>query len=1229
MRQTHQSIINNIQLIILNTLLKLFNFKANSSIFMRSCSAGLFFILLIIAGKLNAQAPGYEWAKNSSNSTLFTMGNSTTTDFAGNIYVTGFYQQSSITFGAFTLINSGGMDAFIVKYDASGNVIWAKSAGGTLNDYPKSISTDVTGNIYVTGFFTSATISFGANTLTNVSANKTDIFIVKYDLIGNVIWAKSAGGTLNDESTSINIDVSGNVVLTGFYQAPITFGSTTLSGGSFFLVKYDSSGNVIWAKSAGSAGSSRGNCTTTDPAGNVYVTGYYSSSTITFGAFILSNAGGSDLFIVKFDPLGNVVWAKSEGNTGSEEGTGIITDISGNVYLTGQFSSSSLNIGAFTLSNIGQLDIFIVKYDPSGNVLWAKGAGGISFEGSKSITRDLSGNVYLTGQFTSNLINFGSTTLNNADISSTTNDIFIVKYDPLGNLLWATRAGGASGDQGECIHIDAFGNIYLVGSYFSSVTFGTTTLTNVGGNDIFVVKFCGTSLNPSVSIVASTNNVCSGTSITITATPTNGGASPTYNFKVNGTTVQNTTSNTYTSTGFINSNAVTCVMTSNAPCASPATTTSNSVTININPSVVPAVAIVASTNNVCSGTSITITATPTNGGASPIYNFKVNGSTVQNTTSNTYTTTGFVNTDAVTCEMTSNATCPSPSIAISSAVSMIINNCAGVNAWTGAVSNVWSNTGNWSLGVLPGNGDDFLIPNSALQNPVISTNLAPIFNDITIESNRNLIVNTNGSINIDGILNNSGTITVNSGGSLVQTINSTLAGSGNYIVKRAIQSGQRFFGSPIQNQNVTTIGISATGSNGAQVIPVQTPSPFRCNADSVAANSPYGNIMEMNENAIPIDNCAQSLWSVKSSGNYSNGKGYAAYANGATTLNFSGTVNNGTVSYTGLTRQAGLIDQWSGPQTRGWHLVSNPYPSPIRLTNGDLGPDFDNAIYLFDGTSFSSVSLNVSDAVIAVGQGFQIRKSVVGGTADFTLNNSYREAGNPTFFSQNASITQYMNLVLTGNNQQKVAMIYFDGNASSAFDPQYDANCLFGVPNSSLIYTTEQNGELLSVDARPDLSSNPQQTIPVGIYDAMPGNFQLSFESISTIGQPVYLEDLKLNTLQQVTDSTIYPFTTVSGDSRDRFLLHFFGNPTAIDDKNDYQITLFPNPTNQNTSLLLNSGHGFNAIDVIDVAGRIVLSNTIKQSDNLITLNTLNLNAGVYFVKLMGASQQTIKFIKY
>jgi uncharacterized delta-60 repeat protein len=763
-----------------------------------------------------------------------------------------------------------------------------------------------------------------------------------------------------------------------------------------------------------------------------------------------------------------------------------------------------------------------------------------------------------------------------------------------------------------CSALQANGQIIIGGNFTSYNATGRNRLARIFGGGGAPPTI--TSFTPSSGCASSTSVVITGTNFT-GATAVSIGGTAVASFTVNSATQITATVGSGT-TGLI-------VVTT------PDGTGTSGSTFTVNPSVLASVSISASVNNVCSGTSITITATPTNGGASPTYNFKVNGITVQNTTSNTYTSTGFVNGDAVTCEMTSNATCPSPSIAISTALNIIINNCAGANAWTGAVSNVWSNTGNWSLGILPGNGDDFLIPNSALQNPVINANLSLIFNNVTIESNQNLTINTNGSIIIDGILNNSGTITINSGGSLVQTINSTLVGSGNYNVKRAIPAGQHFFGSPIQNQNTSSIGINATGTNGAQVIPIQAPSPYRCNADSVALNSPIGNIMEITENAIPIDNCAQSLWSVKSAGNYTNAKGYAVNASTPTTLNFNGTINNGTVTYAGLTRQAGLIDQWSGPSTRGWHLVSNPYPSPIRLTNGALGSGFDNAVYLFNGTNFNAVSLNVSDAVIAVGQGFQIRKSSVGGTSNFTLNNGFREAGNPTFFSQNASITQYLNLVLTGNNQQKAALIYFNENATTAFDAQYDANCLFGLPTNSLIYTTEQNGELLSIDARPGLNSLPQQTIPVGIYDGIPGNFQLSFEGVGTLAQTVYLEDLKLNTIQQISDATNYPFTTIIGDTRDRFLLHLFGNPTLIKEEKLSEIKLFPNPTKDLTTLVFNGENNYHNLDVVDLSGRVVLSKPINSSNNTLTLNTEMLNTGVYFVKLIGETQATLKLLKY
>jgi PKD repeat protein len=182
-------------------------------------------------------------------------------------------------------------------------------------------------------------------------------------------------------------------------------------------------------------------------------------------------------------------------------------------------------------------------------------------------------------------------------------------------------------------------------------------------------------VTPSVSIASNVGTtICSGASVTFTATPTNGGGSPTYNFRVNGSTVQNTTSNTYTTTGLTNGQTVNVIMTSNATCPSPTTATSSTLTMTVNNNVTPSVSIASNVGTtICSGASVTFTATPTNGGGSPTYNFRVNGSTVQNTTSNTYTTAGLTNGQTVNVIMTSNATCPSPATATSSTLTMIVN----------------------------------------------------------------------------------------------------------------------------------------------------------------------------------------------------------------------------------------------------------------------------------------------------------------------------------------------------------------------------------------------------------------------------------------------------------------------------------------------------------------------------------------------------------------------------
>ncbi len=176
-------------------------------------------------------------------------------------------------------------------------------------------------------------------------------------------------------------------------------------------------------------------------------------------------------------------------------------------------------------------------------------------------------------------------------------------------------------------------------------------------------------LNAGISISPSANDICAGTTVTYTASLTNGGSTPAYQWKVNGSNVgSNSTTYSYMPS---DDDVIICVLTSNATCVSGSPATSNGVTMVVNPVLAASISISPSANNICEGTSVTFTATPTNGGSTPGYQWKVNGSNVgSNSSAYTYTP---ANNDVVTCILTSNATCIGGSSVTSSAVTMVVN----------------------------------------------------------------------------------------------------------------------------------------------------------------------------------------------------------------------------------------------------------------------------------------------------------------------------------------------------------------------------------------------------------------------------------------------------------------------------------------------------------------------------------------------------------------------------
>ncbi|HYV93232.1 MAG TPA: T9SS type A sorting domain-containing protein [Chitinophagales bacterium] len=360
-------------------------------------------------------------------------GNGICTDGAGNLYVTGAFSDTTITFGSIVLHNSfeDVERIFIVKYDTAGNALWARTNEGGFG-HGTSVSTDAHGNVYVAGTFSYGDLIFDSVTVGD--AGGMNMFIVKYDSSGNVQWAKASVDPGSDFGHSSATDAAGNSYVTGRFQGlSIDFDTVHLTGtnvgiGDFYIVKYDSAGNVPWAKAVGtSTGWEEGRGICTDAGGNVFVTGVFGSNPVTFDTDTLTNAGAGDMFIVKYDGAGNVQWAKRAGGTGDEVGVGICTDANGNVLMTGSTASTSVSFGSITLPNTNGTEIFVAKCDSSGNVIWAKLAGGTGGDGGYGISTDATGRAYVMGLFDSPSINFGVTSITNAAAGAL--DLFIAKLD--------------------------------------------------------------------------------------------------------------------------------------------------------------------------------------------------------------------------------------------------------------------------------------------------------------------------------------------------------------------------------------------------------------------------------------------------------------------------------------------------------------------------------------------------------------------------------------------------------------------------------------------------------------------------------------------------------------------------------------------------------------------------------------------------------------------------------
>lgn len=359
------------------------------------------------------------------------------------------------------------------------------------NSYPYALASDDNGNVFVAGLFTDSitigTIKLGA------LPSKNAMYVARYDSLGNVLWAKKDGSS-EIENSYCTVDKDGNFIICGtFFGNQATFGAITLintnktSNKKYFVVKYSPTGDVIWARTTPDT---YDYCQVTavaaDKFGNIYATGYFQDPTITFGSFTItkSTVYQQDLFILKYDSSGNVLWAKGIFGDGGEMPNGLSTDPSGNVYITGYFNGTSISFDSQILNNASkeQSDVFIAKYSPNGNVLWAQNAGGIGSDIGNSISVDKDGNAYVGGDFTSATFQIGTKVITNP---YKMDKCFLAKYDTSGNILWARSSinTNTGGDKICSVVADGFGNVYGLGNFTSqSLNFGSNTIWNSSYN---------------------------------------------------------------------------------------------------------------------------------------------------------------------------------------------------------------------------------------------------------------------------------------------------------------------------------------------------------------------------------------------------------------------------------------------------------------------------------------------------------------------------------------------------------------------------------------------------------------------------------------------------------------------------------------------------------------------------------------------------------------------------
>lgn len=464
-----------------------------------------------------------------SSGNIYACGTSTSA-ISVNVYTTA---QVLVTGTGFPITGDGGGTGWIIKYDSTGVVQYVNRVDSVVQDIVYGLGVDSGDNLYVAGRAgSSGNTSFntynsnitGNNIFSTITlVGNTDAFVVKYNSNGAVQWARRIGSTADDQAYGIAVDSAGNSYTCGqfsgtrfsMYGPMSVFNTLPNAGGQDSIaVKYNTNGVPQWAARIASTANDDSTSTAVDPSGNIYFGGRYNNQTLTLNngdgsTFTTLAAGGIASYIAKYNSSGTGIWAvRFTGNDGQTP-TGIATDSTGNVYICGDYRSTTTTFfnsdgtTGLTLNSTAfqNGDAFMVKYNSNGFAQWVVRFFGSSTsnEVALAVATDSSGNIYVSGSTGSGV----SMTILNSDGSTFgtlanggATDAFLIKYDSNGFAQWVTRVASTGLDYGNRMCVDSSNNVIFAGYVGSTspVVYnsdGSTfiTLPFVGLSDTFVVKY--------------------------------------------------------------------------------------------------------------------------------------------------------------------------------------------------------------------------------------------------------------------------------------------------------------------------------------------------------------------------------------------------------------------------------------------------------------------------------------------------------------------------------------------------------------------------------------------------------------------------------------------------------------------------------------------------------------------------------------------------------------------